>query len=138
MFDSSTGAIPTTADKGVDAQQGTGYLSSIYISMNREITMTSRNSRIVSSIVLAAAALVSASAFADSGEAFVNQPAVSTKSRADVKNELLQAQRQGYNSSGNFKNYPELAVTSTQTRAEVRAQLASAGNVASSELYSPR
>lgn len=101
--------------------------------------MTSRsNSRIVSSLVLAAAALVSASAFADSGEAFVNRPVVSTKSRADVTNELVQAQRQGYNSSGNFKNYPEIAATSNQTRAEVRAQLIASGSLATSPLYSPR
>ena len=101
--------------------------------------MTSRN-RTLSSIVLAAAALVSVNAFADGGDQIFNQTvtSTSTKTRAEVKNELLQAQRQGFTSAGTFKNYPDVGFTSTKSRAQVRAEIVGTGPVGSSDIYSYR
>lgn len=91
-------------------------------------------SKLLSASVFAAAGLLSVSSFADSGDFYPPTPFgqnTSTLTRAEVKAELLQAQRAGY--STNFTNdssYPLVAVAEAgpaKTRAEVKAELMAAG-----------
>jgi len=85
-------------------------------------------SNLVSASILAIAALAtfgSASSFAeDTPFPQDNVSATSTKTRAEVQAELLQAQREGYNVNLN-NTYADVKVApvSNKTRAEVRAEL---------------
>jgi hypothetical protein len=96
-------------------------------------------SNLVSASVLAVSALAffgSASSFAEGRDPFpldqVN--AVSTKSRADVRAELVQAQRQGYNVNlGNTYGDAQAAPASTKSRAEVKAEAGTAVSVSAIE-----
>jgi len=86
-------------------------------------------SNLVSASVLAIAALAtfgSASSFAEGRDPYpLDQvSAASTKTRAEVQAELLQAQREGYNVNlGNTYADVKVAPVSNKTRAEVRAEL---------------
>ncbi|MCZ8258457.1 MAG: DUF4148 domain-containing protein [Bacteroidia bacterium] len=92
-------------------------------------------SNLVSASVLAISAVAifgSASSFAEGRDPYpldqVNS-SVSTKTRAEVKAELLQAQREGYNVNlGNNYGDVHTAPVSNKTRAEVKAEI---GKVAS-------
>jgi hypothetical protein len=86
-------------------------------------------SNLVSASVLAVSALAffgSASSFAEGRDPFPQDQAnsVSTKTRADVKAELLQAQREGY-SVNITPTYQDVytAPVSGKTRAEVKAEI---------------
>jgi hypothetical protein len=89
-------------------------------------------SNLVSASVLAVSALAffgSASSFAEGRDPYpldqVNS--VSTKSRAEVKAELVQAQREGYNVNlGNNYGDVHTAPVSNKTRAEVKAEAGTA------------
>ncbi len=86
-------------------------------------------SNLVSASILAIAALAtfgSTSSFAEGSDPYpLDQvSAASTKTRAEVRAELLQAQRAGYNVNlGN--TYPDVKVApiSNKTRAEVKAEI---------------
>ncbi|MGH8846095.1 MAG: DUF4148 domain-containing protein [Polaromonas sp.] len=83
-------------------------------------------SKLVSASILAIAALSSASSFAGDHR-YPEDPVsvTSGKTRADVRAELLQAQREGYKISSD-STYPapdSTPAASTKTRAEVRAEL---------------
>lgn len=97
-------------------------------------------SNLVSASVLAIAALAtfgSASSFAEGRDPYpldqVN--AVSTKSRADVRAELVQAQREGYsvNISPTYQSLDAGAPVSTKSRAEVKAEAGNAISVSAIE-----
>jgi hypothetical protein len=96
-------------------------------------------SNLVSASVLAVSALAffgSASSFAEGRDPYpldqVN--AVSTKSRADVRAELLQAQREGYNVNlGPTYGDVHTASDSGKTRAEVKAEANTAVSTAAIE-----
>lgn len=83
-------------------------------------------SNLVSAAILAVAALTSVNSFADDNRYPADQVSVtSNKTRADVRAELLQAQREGYKISSD-STYPapdSTPAASTKTRAEVRAEL---------------
>ena len=72
-------------------------------------------------------------AFAQTGEATYEYPvpAVSAKSRADVKAELLQARRQGQIQIGEA-GWPQVAFSTQKTRSQVQAETRAA--IASGEL----
>lgn len=93
-------------------------------------------SNLVSASVLAVSALAffgSASSFAEGRDPYpldqVNT--VSTKSRADVRAELLQAQRDGSYKANLGNTYQDIhaAPTSDKTRAEVKAEAGAAVSV---------
>lgn len=99
-------------------------------------------SNFVSAATLAIAALAtlgSASSFAEGCDPYPldrleQASAASTKTRADVQAELLQAQRTGYSVNiGNTYQDPAFSGTpaSTRTRAEVKAEASSAGSAVS-------
>jgi hypothetical protein len=93
-------------------------------------------STLVSASILAIAALASANSFAEGRDPYpLDQvSAASTKTRADVQAELLQAQREGYSVNiGNTYQDPAFSGTpaSTRTRAEVKAEASSAGTAVS-------
>lgn len=86
-------------------------------------------SNLVSASVLAVSALAffgSASSFAEGRDPFPQEQAsaVSTKTRAEVRAELLQAQREGYsvNLPRNYQAPESIAPVSTKSRAEVKAE----------------
>ncbi len=86
-------------------------------------------SNLVSASVLAVSALAffgSSSSFAEGRDPFPQDTVntVSTKTRADVKAELLQAQREGYsvNISPTYQDV-YTAPASSKTRAEVKAEI---------------
>ncbi|MDB5846382.1 MAG: hypothetical protein JWP29_134, partial [Rhodoferax sp.] len=60
---------------------------------------------------------------------------VSTTTRAAVKNELLQAQRQGFTTATNYRDYPATPSNSVKTRAQVRSELLQARAEGSAETY---
>lgn len=83
-------------------------------------------STLVSASILAIAALASANSFAEGRDPYpLDQvSAASTKTRAEVRAELLQAQREGYNlNQDNTYADVKVAPVSNKTRAEVRAEL---------------
>ncbi|MFS2035767.1 DUF4148 domain-containing protein [Polaromonas sp. CT11-55] len=87
-------------------------------------------SNLVSASVLAVSALAffgSASSFAEGRDPFAQDQvkSVSTKTRAEVKAELAQAQREGYSVNiGRTYQAPEAsAPVSTKSRAEVKAEI---------------
>lgn len=91
-------------------------------------------SKLASAAILAIAALTSASSFAEGYiPGLSDQVSVtSTKTRAEVRAELLQAQREGYtvNISNTYQapeSTPANAVT--KTRAEVKAEATASGPV---------
>lgn len=97
-------------------------------------------SNLVSASILAVSALAffgSASSFAEGRDPFpldkVNS--VSTKSRADVRAELLQAQREGYsvNVGPTYQSLDAGVPASNKSRAEVKAQIGSVESVAALE-----
>ncbi len=96
-------------------------------------------SNLVSASVLAVSALAffgSASSFAEGRDPFPQDQvnAVSTKSRADVRAELVQAQRQGYNVNlGNTYQDIHAAPASANTRADVKAEASAAISVSAIE-----
>ncbi|MDO9404624.1 MAG: DUF4148 domain-containing protein [Polaromonas sp.] len=94
--------------------------------------------RIISSAVIAAAAFASMGAQAGDRIAGLDSPIKNTsiKTRAEVKNELLQAQANGFDSTGDYRNYPQTAVNSVKSRADVRAELAVARTQPANDLYS--
>ena len=62
----------------------------------------------------------------------------SSKTRAEVKAELLQAQRQGFTSASNYRDYPDTPSHSVKSRAQVRSELLQAqagGDAGSAALY---
>jgi len=86
-------------------------------------------SNLVTASVLAVSALAffgSASSYAEGRDPFPQDQvkSVSTKTRAEVKAELLQAQREGY-SANIGQTYPDVrtAPASGKTRAEVKAEI---------------
>ena len=86
-------------------------------------------SNLVSASILAVSALAffgSASSFAEGRDPFPQDQvkSVSTKTRAEVKAELLQAQREGY-SANIGRTYQDVytAPASGKTRAEVKAEI---------------
>ncbi len=85
------------------------------------------NRKILASTVIALAAVAAGSAFADTFDQQypVVAPSHSTLTRAQVRAELLQAQKDGtWLDTGNLDNYPVIANVGTpKTRAEVRAEL---------------
>ena len=96
-------------------------------------------STLVSASILAIAALASANSFAEGRDPYpLDQvSAASTKTRADVQAELLQAQREGYSVNiGNTYQDPAFSGTpaSTRTRAEVKAEASSGTAVSVSAL----
>lgn len=97
-------------------------------------------STLVSASILAIAALASANSFAEGRDPYpldqLDQvSAASTKTRADVQAELLQAQRAGYDANLN-SGYKQVkaAPASTRTRAEVKAEASSGTAVSVSAL----
>ena len=88
-------------------------------------------SKLVSASILAIAALGSASSFAEGYiPGLSDQVTVSsTKTRAEVRAELLQAQREGYTVNvGNTYQAPKSTpAPSSKTRAEVKAEVAASG-----------
>jgi hypothetical protein len=93
-------------------------------------------SNLVSASVLAVSALAffgSASSFAEGRDPFPQDQvkAVSTKSRAEVKAELVQAQREGYsvNIGPSYQSPEAAALVSTKSRAEVKADAGGAVSV---------
>lgn len=96
-------------------------------------------SNLVSASILAIAALASASSFAEGRDPYPldrleQASAASTKTRADVQAELLQAQRTGYSvniartfQDPTFDSKPD----SARTRAEVKAEAVSTGSAVS-------
>lgn len=93
-------------------------------------------SNLVSASVLAVSALAffgSASSFAEGRDPFAQDQvnAVSTKSRAEVRAELAQAQREGYsvNIAPNYQAPEASAPVSSKTRAEVKAEAGSAVSI---------
>ena len=103
----------------------------------------------IKQIILAVTVLAATStAFAEGGKYPVDKPYVSTKTRAEVITELVQAREQtGGVSPGNRPYSVEKPFVSTKTRAEVEAELVQAqayklrqrmgGNTAN-DLYSGR
>jgi hypothetical protein len=90
----------------------------------KEITMQA--SKFLASSLIALASVAATSAFADTYDR--EYPVVpsthSTLTRAQVRAELLQAEKDGTMASFNDHNYPVIAPTgATKTRAEVRAEL---------------
>jgi hypothetical protein len=88
-------------------------------------------SNLVSASVLAISALAffgSASSFAEGRDPFPQDKVntVSTKSRAEVKAELVQAQREGYsvNIAPSYQAPEAAGLVSTKNRAEVKAEAA--------------
>ena len=97
-------------------------------------------SNLVSASVLAVSALAffgSASSFAEGRDPFPQEQAntASTKSRADVRAELLQAQREGYsvNVPRNYQAPEASAPASTRSRADVKAEVGNAVSVSALE-----
>jgi len=93
-------------------------------------------SNLVSASVLAVSALAffgSASSFAEGRDPFPldQASAVSTKTRAEVRAELAQAQREGYSANiGTTYQDTYTAPTSGKTRAEVKAEAGTAVSAA--------
>ncbi|MDB5846859.1 MAG: hypothetical protein JWP29_611, partial [Rhodoferax sp.] len=88
-------------------------------------------STIISAAVLAAAAFASVDSFADgiNAKAPPTVSSTATKTRADVRSELVQAQRNGLSLTIN-NSYPGAAAThglNTRSRDDVRADVAAAG-----------
>jgi hypothetical protein len=101
---------------------------------------TIMQSKTILTLLLSAAALTSVAAHADGRAWGVDSrtPSASTasaKSRADVKQELLQAQRQGFSQASNFKHYPGTQKAGSKTRAEVRTELTQAKADGTSAVY---
>jgi hypothetical protein len=97
-------------------------------------------SNLVSASVLAVSALAffgSASSFAEGRDPFPQDQvnSVSTKTRADVRAELAQAQHEGYSVNiGPTYQAPEaIAPASTRSRAEVKAEAGSTVSVSALE-----
>jgi hypothetical protein len=93
----------------------------------KEITMQA--SKFLASSLIALASVAATSAFADAYDR--EYPVVpsthSTLTRAQVRAELLQAEKDGTMASFNDHDYPVIAPTGTpKTRAEVRAELVQA------------
>lgn len=85
------------------------------------------------SIVLAVLTLSSAaSAFAEAPYP-VDRPFVSSVSRAEVKQELIQAEQQGLLSQGD--NYPAVPKASSLSRREVRQEMQTAHNTQGDMTY---
>lgn len=89
------------------------------------------NTRLLAAAVLATASLVSASAFADAQYADNAAPAIQSQglTRADVRADLQRARASGQLDQS-LQTYPSLLQQSTGnrlTRADVRAQLGTAG-----------
>ena len=100
-------------------------------------------SKAIYALIVSAATLGSVAAHADSqvwgleqvGSALTTK---STKTRAEVKAELLQAQRQGFTSASNYRDYPDTPSHSLKSRAQVRSELLQAqagGDAGSAALY---
>jgi Domain of unknown function (DUF4148) len=90
-------------------------------------------SKLISASVFAVAGLLSMSSFADGGDFYpppISGQNTSTLTRAEVKAELLQAQRTGYGINfTNDSSYPQLPIADAgpgKTRAEVKAELMAA------------
>ncbi|MGH6637206.1 MAG: DUF4148 domain-containing protein [Polaromonas sp.] len=85
-------------------------------------------SKLVSASILAIAALSSASSFAEGYIPGLSDQAsvTSTKTRAEVRAELLQAQREGYtvNIGNTYQAQDSSTPTHSKTRAEVKAEAA--------------
>ena len=97
-------------------------------------------SNLVSASVLAVSALAffgSASSFAEGRDPFPQDQVntVSSKTRADVRAELAQAQREGYsvNISPTYQSPEASAPVSTRSRAEVKAEASNAVSVSTLE-----
>ncbi|MBW8720692.1 MAG: DUF4148 domain-containing protein [Polaromonas sp.] len=97
-------------------------------------------STLVSASVLAVSALAffgSASSFAEGRDPFPQDQVntVSSKTRADVRAELAQAQREGYsvNIAPSYQAPEASAPVSTKSRAEVKAEAGSAVSVSALE-----
>jgi hypothetical protein len=97
-------------------------------------------SNLVSASVLAVSALAffgSASSFAEGRDPFPQDQSntVSSKTRAEVRAELLQAQREGYsvNVPRNYQAPEASAPVSTKSRAEVKAEAGNAVSVSTLE-----
>jgi hypothetical protein len=85
-----------------------------------------KSTKLVSASVLALAALASANSFAQDSNYPGNEvSAASTRTRADVRAELLQTPRASYqtNSDSSYPGADATPVAGTKTRAEVRAEL---------------
>jgi hypothetical protein len=88
-------------------------------------------STLISAAVLAAATLASVNSFADGiyAKAPPTVSSAATKTRADVRSELVQAQRNGLSLTIN-NSYPGAPAThglNTRSRDDVRAEVAAAG-----------
>ena len=97
-------------------------------------------SNLVSASVLAVSALAffgSASSFAEGRDPFPQDQVntVSSKTRADVRAELVQAQREGYsvNIGPTYQSPEASAPASTRSRAEVKAEAGKAVSVSALE-----
>jgi hypothetical protein len=89
------------------------------------------SSKAIYALLVSAAALGSVGAHADNAvwglDYLAKTPAnTSTTTRAQVKSELLQAQRQGFGATGNDNSYPATPMASVKSRAEVRNELVQA------------
>lgn len=85
-------------------------------------------SKAIYALLVSAATLGSVAAHADSQVWGLEQVSSalttpSTKTRAEVKAELLQAQRQGFSSASNYRDYPATPSHSVKSRAQVRSEL---------------
>ena len=89
------------------------------------------SSKAIYALLVSAATLGSVGAHADNTvwglEYLAKTPATaSTTTRAEVKSELLQAQRDGLRATVNDSSYPATATSSVKTRAQVKSELAQA------------
>ena len=94
--------------------------------------------KLLASSLIALASVAATSAFADSYDRANNQPAntPSTVTRAQVKAELLAAQKDGSLAAVNSVDYPVIKANGTpKTRAEVRSELIQAEKDGSMPVY---